>query len=151
MSGQVTPLTVSAATDGGVICRTGFIRRAEPIGIIQRGTHRLVDVNGNVIASLRSDRVNLFALEGRFVTVCGFDEGRIEGVLSIMVTQVFPVGAPTVTPVPQVDLRTLLLLILLTNPNLLRGIRPDLLLALLLSSGLFGSSLTAAGSTGGAI
>ncbi len=148
MSGQVTPQTVSGTAGTAFTCLTGFIRRAEPVGFIQRGTHRLIDVNGNVIASLRSTQVNLSALEGRFVTVCGFSEGQIEGVLSLRVTEVFPVVSPPVTPVPQIDLRTLLLLILLTNPNLLRGLRTDLLLILLLSTGLFGSAPTTKGSAG---
>lgn len=124
MLGQVIPQIASGTA---FTCLTGFIRRAEPIGFIQRGTHRLIDVNGNVIASLRSTQVQLSALEGRFVTVCGFSEGQIEGVLSLRVTEVFPVVSPTITPLPQIDLRMLLL-------------------ALLLSTGLFGSVPTAMGS-----
>jgi hypothetical protein len=66
-----------ATATGAFVCRTGIIRRAEEIGIIQRGTHRLFDVAGNLIASLQSTQVNLFALEGRFLTVCGTSEGVI--------------------------------------------------------------------------
>lgn len=118
MGGIVTPALVSTTTSGSFTCLTGFIRPAEQIGIIQRGTHRLVDARGNVLASLHSNQVNLRALEGQFVTVCGFSEGRIEGVLSLNVTQVFSATVPVVTPPPQpisIDLRTLLLLLLLAN------------------------------------
>lgn len=125
--------TPTAALRQDFTCLTGIVRRAEEIGFIQRGTHRLVDLQGRVIAALRSNQVNLFGLEGQFLTVCGISEGRIEGVLSLLVTQVFPVRQPTVPPVPppqQIDLRTLLLFLLLT-----RQISP-LLLFLLLSGGL---------------
>jgi hypothetical protein len=71
-----------------MICLTGFIRRAEAIGFIQRGTHRLVDRSGNVVAILRGDQVNLFALEGRLALVCGIDEGMIEGFRSVLVRRV---------------------------------------------------------------
>jgi hypothetical protein len=71
-----------------MICLTGFIRRAEAIGFIQRGTHRLVDRGGNVVAILRGDQVNLFALEGRLALVCGIDEGVIEGFRSVLVRTV---------------------------------------------------------------
>ncbi len=143
MAGTTAPVTVSAAVSGGLICRTGFIRRAEPIGFIQRGTHRLVDLSGRVIAALRSNRVNLFALEGQFLTVCGIDEGVIEGVRSILVTQVFPAGART----GQLDLRTLLLFQLFANPGVLRFLNPALLFLLLGSPFGFGKG-TSLGLTG---
>jgi len=121
-------------TVGATVCRTGIIRRAEEIGFIQRGTHRLFDLAGNLIASLASTQVNLFGLEGRFVTVCGTSEGGIEGVLALNVTQVLPATVPGAapTPQPQPDIRLLLLLLLLTQPGLIRTIRPELLLFLLL-------------------
>lgn len=126
------------APQGNFICLTGVVRRAEEIGIIQRGTHRLVDLSGNLLAALRSDQVNLTALEGRFVTVCGINEGQIEGVTSLRVTQVLPANVPGTFPAPQpqLDLRLLILLILLSNPALLRGFNLNLLLALLFGGGL---------------
>ncbi len=69
-------------------CLSGFVVPAEQIGFIQRGTHRLIGVNGQVLASLRSNTIDLNALVGRFVTVCGVSEGVIEGVLSLNVTVV---------------------------------------------------------------
>lgn len=77
-------------------CLTGLVVPAEQIGIIQRGTHRLLDANGRVIAALRSDVVNLNALVGQNAIVCGLDEGQIEGVTSLNVTQAFPIqfGTP---------------------------------------------------------
>lgn len=68
-----------------IICLTGLIRRAEAFGFIQRGTHRLVDWRGNIVAILHGDQVNLFALEGRLALVCGIDEGMIEGFRSLLV------------------------------------------------------------------
>lgn len=107
--------TAGGTVAGQFVCLTGIIRRAEEIGIIQRGTHRLVDLSGRVIAALRSDQVNLFGLEGQFVTVCGISEGRIEGVLSLRVTQVLPANVPGFTPQPFVDFRLLLLLLFLAS------------------------------------
>lgn len=72
-----------------MICLAGFIRRAEAIGFIQRGTHRLTDDSGNVIAILHGDQVNLFSLEGRRALVCGIDEGMIEGFRSLLVVRAF--------------------------------------------------------------
>lgn len=112
-------MNLSVQTAGGsrgqFVCLTGIIRRAEEIGIIQRGTHRLVDLSGRVVAALRSDQVNLFSLEGQFVTVCGISEGRIEGVLSLLVTQVLPANVPTAPPQPFIDFRLLLFLLLLLS------------------------------------
>lgn len=115
MSGPVTFSGAVAA--GGVLfrCLTGFIVRREQIGFLQRGSHRLVAANGRVLATLSSDRVNLFALEGQFRTVCGIDEGEIEGVTSLRVTQVLPAGnAVVILPlsIRPINLRTLLLLLL---------------------------------------
>jgi hypothetical protein len=141
MAGTTAPFGATVPR-GATICLTGTIARAEPIGIIMRGTHRLLDATGRIIAALQSNVVNLFALEGRFLTVCGIDEGVIEGVRSILVTQVFQPGAPTPAPAPppaQLDLRTLLLFLLLTQPGLLRGIRPEILLAILFGLGQFGA------------
>lgn len=110
--------TTTTTLRANFVCLTGVVRRAEEIGFIQRGTHRLVDLQGRVIAALRSNQVNLTALEGQFVTVCGISEGRIEGVLSILVTQAQSALQPTTPPVfppQQIDLRTLLLLLLLTG------------------------------------
>jgi hypothetical protein len=153
MAGTTAPVILGGQTGTRTtICLTGIVRRAEEVGIIQRGTHRLIDLSGNVIAALRSNQVNLFALEGQFVTVCGINEGRIEGVLSIFVTQAFRANVPgTVPPFPgQLDLRTLLLFILFTQPQLLRGIRLDILLALLFGGGLFGLPGAGAGTAFGA-
>lgn len=123
-----TTTTTVGTTTGGTVCLTGVVRRAEEIGIIQRGTHRLVDAQGNVIAALRSDTVSLAALEGQFVTVCGVNEGRIEGVLSIRVTQAFPAFSPGFTPVPvqRIDPRILLLFLLFTQPQLIRFLPPGI-------------------------
>ena len=71
------------------VCLNGRIQRAAPIDIFQRGTHRLIDITGRVIATLRSLTINLFLFEGQFVTVCGIFEGNIEGVPSILVTAIF--------------------------------------------------------------
>lgn len=141
MAGNVTATPVVSTTLRPVsfTCLTGFVRRRPQIGIFQRGTHLLVDINGNVIATLRSNTVDLFGLEGRFVTVCGTNEGQIEGVTSLLVTQLLNV--PSVTPVPgQIDLRTLLVLLLLTNPNLF-ATNPQLLQFLLLIQLLGGGTL----------
>lgn len=146
MSGTISsavPTTTTLALS--VTCLTGFVRRAEPIGIVQRGTHRLIDINGRLIAVLRSNTVNLFGWEGQFVTVCGVDEGLIEGVRSLLVTQVFRANIPTTQPQPQqIDLR-LLLLLLLTNPGLAQQLPQGLLFALLSQSGLLGFGLGGVG------
>jgi hypothetical protein len=136
--------TVTTTSSVSFACLTGFVQRRPPVTIFQRGTHLLLDVNGNVIATLRSNQVNLASFEGRFVTVCGINEGQIEGVTSLLVTQVLSANVPGTTPFPgQVDLRLLLLLLLLTNPNLL-STNPQLLQILLLSGilgGVAGTSL----------
>ncbi len=80
------------------ICLNGRIQRAAPIDIFQRGTHRLIDITGRVIAILRSFTVNLFLFEGQFVTVCGIFEGNIEGVPSILVTSIFNQNPPNCPP-----------------------------------------------------
>lgn len=146
---MLSPFNPVGNTGSNFICLTGFVRRRAQVDIFQRGTHRLVDRNGNVVAILRSDRVNLNNLEGQFVQVCGINEGQIEGVTSLLVTQVFAANVPSVTPPPpsQVDLRTLLILLLLTNPNLLRGINPGILFTLLLGTGLLGSNVSGLGQT----
>lgn len=117
MSGPTTfsGSTFLGGTDG-FRCMTGFIVRAEEFGFIQRGTHRLVTRDGRVLASLSSNRVNLFALEGQLRTVCGFDEGEIEGVVSLRVTQVLPVNVPGTFPPPTdggINLALILLLLIL--------------------------------------
>ncbi|HYF92148.1 MAG TPA: hypothetical protein VD969_07860 [Symbiobacteriaceae bacterium] len=86
------PFSFVSTTAFRFSCLTGFIRRAEEVGFLQRGTHRLVAADGRVIATLSSTVVDLTALEGQFRTVCGFDEGEIEGVTSLRVTQVLPVA-----------------------------------------------------------
>jgi hypothetical protein len=152
MSGPVsvtTPFTVSASASLSFACLTGFVRRRTGLDIFQRGTHLLVDASGRVIAVLRSSQVNLFALEGRFVTVCGVNEGQIEGVTSLLVTQVIGANVPgTTLPPQQIDLRTLLLLLLLTNPNLLQGFGQNFLLSQLLSSGTLGGATATVAGTG---
>ena len=87
------PVSFSSTMSIRFTCLTGIIRRAEEVGFLQRGTHRLVAANGQVIATLSSTMVDLTALEGQFRTVCGFDEGVIEGVTSLQVTQVMPANA----------------------------------------------------------
>lgn len=84
------PVSFSSTISLRFACLSGIIQRAEEVGFLQRGTHRLVSATGQVLATLRSNQVNLFALEGQFRTVCGFDEGEIEGVRSLLVTQVLP-------------------------------------------------------------
>jgi hypothetical protein len=71
-------------------CLTGRVVPAEQVGFLQRGTHRLLGANGQVMATLRSDTVNLNALVGQPAIVCGIDEGEIEGVTSLNVTQAAP-------------------------------------------------------------
>lgn len=73
----------------GSICLNGILVRAAPIDFIQRGTHRLVDSVGRLIAILRSQTINLTEFEGQFVAVCGTFEGIIEGLQSILVLSVF--------------------------------------------------------------
>ncbi|HWI64125.1 MAG TPA: hypothetical protein VNT75_19990 [Symbiobacteriaceae bacterium] len=84
------PVTFSGSQPARFRCLTGVVQQAEQIGIFQRGTHRLVAPNRQVIATLRSNQVNLTALEGRAAAVCGFDEGEIEGVTSLLVTFAVP-------------------------------------------------------------
>lgn len=127
-------LGTTVPTGGNFICLTGIVTPAEEIGIIQRGNFRLVGLGGNVIATLTSAGPNLAFLTGRLVTVCGLNEGVIEGVRSVRVTQVL---SAQVSPVPfgqNLDLRTLLLLSLLSGAG---RINPNLLLLLFLS-GQFG-------------
>lgn len=91
-------------------CLTGRILPAEQVGIFQRGTHRLVDASGRVLATLSSDVVNLTALEGQPAIVCGIDEGQIEGVTSLRVTQATPIQTTMfMQPMPlQVDVSSML-------------------------------------------
>ena len=110
MSGPVT--FFGTAVSGGVrfLCLTGYVMPAEEIGFLQRGTHRLVAADGRVLATLSSDQVDLIALEGQWSSVCGIDEGEIEGVPSLRVTQAVPVGTATILqplPFQQFDLRTM--------------------------------------------
>jgi hypothetical protein len=140
MSGPVSfPVTTfTTTTSTNFRCLSGFIVRAEPIGFIQRGTHRLLNASGQVIAALRSDVIDLTQFEGQFRTVCGLDEGQIEGVTSLLVTQVLPVNVPGGVPAPQpspIDLR-LLLLVLLLRPDLLQGISQSVLISQLQSAGV---------------
>jgi hypothetical protein len=93
MSGPVSFPVTTLTTTTNLRCLSGIIVRAEPFGFIQRGTHRLLNTSGQVIAALRSDVVNLTQFEGQFRTVCGMDEGQIEGVTSLLVTQVLPANA----------------------------------------------------------
>lgn len=91
-------------------CLTGQVVPAEQVGILQRGTHRLLGANGQVLATLRSDTVNLNALVGQPAIVCGIDEGQIEGVTSLNVTQASPFGTTMMTqPMPlQLDISSLM-------------------------------------------
>ncbi|MDF2630036.1 MAG: hypothetical protein K0R39_3867 [Symbiobacteriaceae bacterium] len=92
MSGQV-PFGTGFQTSFSIQfrCLTGRVIPREQVGIFQRGTHRLVDANNRVLATLASDTVNLYALEGQGAIVCGIDEGQIEGVTSLRVTQAVPI------------------------------------------------------------
>ena len=71
------------------LCLNGTVVRAAPIDFIQRGTHRLIDASGRQIAILRSTTINLVQFEGLLVAVCGIFEGIIEGLQSILVSNVF--------------------------------------------------------------
>lgn len=88
-------------------CLTGRVMPAEQVGFLQRGTHRLVDASGRVLATLRSDTVNLNALVGQPAIVCGIDEGQIEGVTSLNVTQAAPFQLNMMTPF-QFDISSML-------------------------------------------
>ncbi|HWI52078.1 MAG TPA: hypothetical protein VNT01_08040 [Symbiobacteriaceae bacterium] len=110
MSGPVT--FFGTTVSGGVrfLCLTGYVMPAEQIGFLQRGTHRLVAADGRVLATLSSDQVDLSALAGQWSTVCGIDEGEIEGVPSLQVTQAMPAGSALTLqhmPFQQIDLRTM--------------------------------------------
>lgn len=84
----------------GQVCLNGVVQDRPPVGIPYAGTHLLVGPDGRVIASLASAQVNLPALVGRNVTLCGFNQGIIEGVpaLAVVEAEATPPPAP---PSPQ--------------------------------------------------
>lgn len=93
---------------GQFTCLTGFVTPRPAIGIPFAGTHLLVGLGGQVIASLDSATVNLDALSGQFVTLCGISRGEIEGITSIAVTSAFaspfgisPLQVPFLPPLLQ--------------------------------------------------
>lgn len=83
----------------GSTCLTGTVVPRPVIGISFAGTHLLLSpVTGRTIASLRSNVVNLDALVGRTVTVCGPLGAPVEGVPVMTVVQVLP--SPSIFPFP---------------------------------------------------
>lgn len=105
---SVTPAARIVVPAGQFTWLTGFVTRRPAIGIPFAGTHLLVGLGGQVIASLESTTVNLDALVGQFVTLCGISRGEIEGVTSIAVTSAFaspfgisPLQVPFLPPLLQ--------------------------------------------------
>lgn len=78
-------------------CFSGTVQRRPEVGIPYAGTHLLLGEGGNVLASLVSSQVNLDALLGRSVTVCGFGQGMIEGVPALAVTEARLENQPVIT------------------------------------------------------
>jgi hypothetical protein len=120
--GQIALTTVDQfaasvrAPAGSFVCLTGMVQRQPAIGIPFPGNFLLVNpLLNRPIAALSSDQVNLAALVGQTVTVCGISLGEVEGVLSLRVT-----STPSLTqPTGQNTLQQLLLALLFSNPFLL--------------------------------
>ncbi|BDG60928.1 hypothetical protein [Caldinitratiruptor microaerophilus] len=105
---SVSPTARVVIPAGQFTCLTGFVTRRPAIGIPFAGTHLLVGLGGQVIASLESTIVNLEALVGQFVTLCGVSRGEIEGVTAVNVTSAFaspfgisPLQVPFLSPLLQ--------------------------------------------------
>lgn len=52
-------------------CRAGVLRWAPAHHAFERCAHVLTDANGNILLSVRSDRIALDRLVGQTVTLCG--------------------------------------------------------------------------------
>ncbi|MGE5676204.1 MAG: hypothetical protein ACM3XM_20375 [Mycobacterium leprae] len=102
-----------------ITCLSGTVRPAPEIDFIQRGTHRLVNDYGAVVATLSAKQVNLTDWVGQSVTVCGIDEGIIEGVHSLQVTQVLHPGELPPSGRPSPSLMMVPLLVWLPLPWLI--------------------------------
>ena len=62
---------------------SGRVEKQGP-GIAMEGSHKLVDGEGKTIVLLKSTKVDLAALEGKFVTVKGYPSQTVEGGFTIV-------------------------------------------------------------------